>query len=356
MSQSTVRTVLGRLGRTQIRHVAAIPPRRATPLVGRVYGEVEDEFGVLAPPVALHSPAIGPLAASWLMLRETIVVTGKVDRASKEAVSAAVSRANACPFCATIHSATLDILVQQNRRAGVAVPAELDGLTEWAAASPRALGPLPFPVEQAPELIGTVVLLHYLNRMVSVFLGELPLPPGVPRVALGPVLRVLRHQIQRAARIDHAPGQSLDLLPPAPLPRQLRWAEGNATVAHAFARAAAAFDVAGVRAAPPRVHRLLEAELRAWSGQPRGLSRAWVTDYTRDLPAAERPIARLALLTAFAPHQVDTAVVEACQLDDRTLIELTSWASMAAARQIGERVWLAAEKPRPADHTRIDIR
>jgi hypothetical protein len=54
----------------QIRYVSAVRPAAAQGLVARVYGKVERDFGMLAPPVALHSPAAGPLAACWLMLRD----------------------------------------------------------------------------------------------------------------------------------------------------------------------------------------------------------------------------------------------------------------------------------------------
>jgi len=45
----------------------------------------------------------GTLAASWLMLREALLVPGFVDRATKEAVAAAVSVGNTCPYCVAVH-------------------------------------------------------------------------------------------------------------------------------------------------------------------------------------------------------------------------------------------------------------
>ncbi|MFD0592043.1 hypothetical protein ACFQZ4_05300 [Catellatospora coxensis] len=39
-----------------VRHVAPVHPAAATGLVGEVYHQVEAEFGMLAPPIALHSP------------------------------------------------------------------------------------------------------------------------------------------------------------------------------------------------------------------------------------------------------------------------------------------------------------
>ncbi len=181
--------------------------------------------------------------------------------------------------------------------------------------------------------------------MVNLFLCELPLPPGVPNLALGTTMRVLSRMIRTASHRNHQPGASLAELPPAPLPADLIWAAGSPPVAQAFARAAAVLEAAGNYSVAPRIHELLGAELNLWHGKARGISRAWVEDAVRGLPAGERPAGRLVLLTALASHQVDRAVVDEFRRtrpDDRTLIELTSWASMAAARRIGWRLWLAA--------------
>jgi len=331
-----VSAVLGRLGRTQIRYVDSVSPSRADPYVARIYRQVDRDFGVLAPPVILHAPARGALAASWMLVREILVVPGPAGRAAKEAVAAAVSEANACPFCVTIHQAALDVLGDSTATGP---------LVDWFAAE---TGVPPFPAAWLPELIGTAVGLHYLNRMVNIFLGERPLPPGVPARALGPVLRVLRRLIRRAATGPHEPGQSLALLPPAALPADLGWAASSPNVADAVSRAAAAFELAGTRSVPPRVRELLAAELADWAGDKRGPSRAWVEDLVVRLPPVERAAGRLVLLTAFASYQIERSVVDDCGLDDRALVELTSWAGMAAARRIGERLWLAARQSRAA--------
>ena len=98
MTSKRMTTVLGQLGLTQVRYVSPVRPGAAQGLVGRVYEQVEREFGVLAPSLVLHSPAPQVLAASWLMLRETLLVVRKVERAAKEAVATTVSLGNACPW------------------------------------------------------------------------------------------------------------------------------------------------------------------------------------------------------------------------------------------------------------------
>src|SRR5579859_1900549 len=104
MTSKRITTVLGQLGLVQVRYVSPVRRGAARGLAGVVYEQVEQEFGILAPSLALLSPAPQVLAASWLMLRETLLVTRKVDRAAKEAVATTVSIGNTCPWCVTVHS------------------------------------------------------------------------------------------------------------------------------------------------------------------------------------------------------------------------------------------------------------
>lgn len=363
MSGKRITTLLGQLGLTQVRHVSPVRLGAAEELVCRVYGQVEREFGVLAPPVALHSPAPRVLAASWLMMRETLIATGQVERTIKEAVATAVSLSNTCPFCVAVHSNTLsglagstDVLAWANDPAGSVITPQVRAAAAWARDSGTEEGARrhapPCPAGEAPELVGTAILFQYLNRMVNVFLTEVPLPPGVPRIVLGPAMRVLGGTIRAAARKPHPPGMSLDLLPTAPLPGDLSWAAGNPVVAAAFARVCSAVDAAGARSVPAAVRDAVMAELADWHGEPRGPSRAWVENAVSGLPTAHRAAGRLALLTALASYQVDRSVIDKFRLDwpdDTTLIELTSWASLTAARRVGG--WIPAGTPETGTDT-----
>jgi hypothetical protein len=181
-------------------------------------------------------------------------------------------------------------------------------------------------------------MMHYLNRMVNVFLSSEPLPPGAPESSLKPVLKVLIWLLGSAARTTPAPGTSLGLLRSAPLPEDLSWAADNPVVASAYARAAAAVDRAGAACAPEAVRTLVHRTVGQWDGRPPGLSRGWVEEAVRGLPEADRPAGRLALLTALASYQVDEGVVAAFRRvspGDDTLVGLTAWASLTAARRIG---------------------
>jgi len=352
LARATARTTL-----SHIRHVAAVPPRQAQGLVADVYRQVVSDFGMLAPPIALHAPAPRVLAASWLILRESLLTEGRVDRETKEAVAAAVSLSNRCPYCVEVHGATLVGLARDTDAFAVAAD-QIDtvvhprrrAVAQWARTSATA-GPTngsPFPPEHAAELIGVAVTFHYLNRMVNVFLQPSPFPPGLPANARARVRRVAALLMRRLARVGREPGDSLDLLPAAPLPTDLFWAADNANLAGAFARAAAAIDAAAARSVPERVRALVLDRLAAWDGRPPGISsRAWLADATAALPEPERPAGGLALTTALAAYQATGTVIEDFRQQhpaDDTLIELTAWSALAAARQIGHRL-AAARRP-----------
>ncbi|MEU9835300.1 carboxymuconolactone decarboxylase family protein [Streptosporangium sp. NPDC048047] len=369
----------------QVRHVSPVRPGAARGLVARVYRQLEDDFGVLAPPVMLHSPSPEALAASWTMLRESLLAAGRTGRAEREAVAAAVSAANACPYCTGVHTGTLHGLLPPARAAGAAGDPAVAEATEWARATAtreRALRhAAPLPAERTAELAAVAVTFHYLNRMVNVFLDDSPMPPRLPEGARRPLERLLGRLMLPAARRAAVPGASPALLPAAPpadrpygpslsygpdpaggepRPADLRpapgpygveaaWADAVPHFADAFARASAAAGDYGRRSVPRRVRELVAAELAAWDGGPTGLSRAWATAAADRLPAAERPAGRLALLTALASHQVDRTVVEEFRgagAGDRELVELTSWAALAAARRVAS--WTPVPPVTPA--------
>ncbi|OQO92566.1 hypothetical protein B1813_10330 [Saccharomonospora piscinae] len=324
----------------QVRYVRPVRFGASDGLTRTVYRQVEREFGMLAPPVVLHSPAPEVMAASWVLLRETLVASWHAPRAAKEAVASTVSAANACPYCVAVHGATLNGLLRdptaqaiaESRLADITDP-ELLAVATWAKTR-EPPGDTTLPRERAPELIGVAATFEYFNRMVNVFLDESPLPSHVPVRLRATMMRLLSVLMRGSAGQRRAPGASLDLLPAAPPPPELEWAAEAPHIAGAFGRAAAVIDAAGQRSVPESVRRLVTDRLAAWDGAPLGLSRAWLTDEVRSLPTADRPAGRVALLTALASHQTgqeDIDELRGTGANDRRLVELTAWAGFAAA-------------------------
>lgn len=328
-----------------IRHVAPVRKAEATGLVRDVYASLEAEFA-LVPPLTILSPSPPVLAGAWTAMREVFIVD-PAHRAEREIVASGVSLANACPYCVEVHSAMLDGSGRHEVADAIrADGAEQDGdpLLAWARASrdpgSALLARPPFPKRLAPQMLGTAVLFHFINRMVSLFVADSPAPvalkSGLARKLFGRAFggTVGKHLLRVAAE----PGLSLALLPPAELPSEFGWAASDPVIGAALARFNAAVEAEGARFVPHAARQLLEARLADWRGEALLLSRAWLDEAMTSLDdPAERASAELALFTAFAPFMAGEGAIahfRAHHPGDEALIGTCAWASLAATRRV----------------------
>ncbi len=321
-------------------------------LVTQVYAQIKRDFGAIVAPFALHSPSPKLLAGAWMVCRETELV-GNVRRSIKEAVAATVSKINQCPYCVDAHTIMLHAtaehevarVISEESLAQISDP-EIRAIVQWASAtrspgSSLLLSP-PFSLQEAPEIIGTAVFYHYINRMVRVLLGETPLPSSRHWLRAASK-RIAGWFFSRSVRRLKSPGESLRFLPEAELPADLAWAKTVPTIAEAFARFAAVMEDEGEHALSEEVRGYVEECVQTWNGEDIGMSRRWCEQRLNVLDDASKAAGRLALLTALAPYQVDERVVSdfrAYYPEDEILLGALAWASFTAARRIG--TWLYA--------------
>jgi len=333
-----------------IRYIEPVAPNSAEGLVARVYPQIKREFGALVEPFTLHSPSPELLAGAWSACRESLLV-GTVRRDIKEAVAATVSRINRCSYCVDAHTIMLNATSARNsadaiihhRDDKIQDPA-VRSIVEWAAAtrSPGAkvlLSP-PFSQNDAPEIIGTAVFFHYVNRMASVLLSETPLPSNHPLLK-GFFKRTAGWFFSRAIHRPKPLGASLELLPTTELPVDLAWTKTSPNIAGAFARFAAVVDRAGRDFIPEDLRNCVKKHVLAWDGKDPGLGRHWVEEALNGFDEKSKDIGRLVLLTALAPYQVDKGVVNAFTthfIEDDRLLGALAWGSFTAARRVG--AWL----------------
>jgi AhpD family alkylhydroperoxidase len=335
----------------QVKHVTPVPVAAATGLVRRVYDQIAQEMRLVIPPAQLHSPTPALLAAYWTLMREPLLPGPAVDRATKEAVAAAVSVANVCPYCAEMHGVSLYDLstehdaeaVTGDRVSEVADP-RLRQAADWARHAHLHDARVAVPATDAAahaELVGVLVSMHYLSRMVNVFLSPFLLPPGLGPRARRRFKQGMSWMLRPTLRDPREPGRSVDLLPPAATPADAGWTAGNPWISAGFARAAAAFEEAGERSLAPAVRRVVLDCLDGWRGEEPGLSSSWCERLVAGLPPGDAAAGRLALLTCLASYQVDGHTIGAYRdhhPGDVDLLNTVAWASFATARRIGARL------------------
>lgn len=341
-----------------IRYVKPPNIKRLDGLARDVSRQMAAEFQVV-PPVVLHHAVPRLMAGLWAVSREAYVAD-QAGRALREAVGAGVSEINQCPYCVDVHVAMLHGLGDEAAAQALdggklgGMNDEMKCAVEWAKATLTPFSPIlkdqPFLAAQAPKIIGTALAFHYINRMVHLFLPASPLPiPSSLTWLKRRAGAVFGKTVGRTvATLEAGKGRFPLAGEAATLPAEFGWAKADARIAAAFALFAKVAEEAGSIHLDAPVMALVMDHIVRWQGEAPGMGRKWVEQAVRDLPEAQRPAARLALLTAFASYQVtaaDIAAFRAQHPTDTALIGVTGWASYQAMRRISS--WLHAPDSSP---------
>ena len=249
-----------------MRYVTAVPVRSAVGLVRRVYDMIAEDFFVNGS-LSSHSRVPELFSGSWLGGREVVLVTDQLDRTTKEAMGATLSYVNDCPYCADMlvslvhgsgdHRAATSIMREAEE--SISDP-RLRERVVWvrqvASDGPESAVFTPFTTEEMPEAIGTLFILNYVNRFSHVVMDGSPVGKSLKNTSL----RLFGYELRETTEREITPGRGLELLPGAPIPDDMAWAQSNPRIADALARWAAAVDRESEHAISPEV-RLLVLEL-----------------------------------------------------------------------------------------------
>jgi AhpD family alkylhydroperoxidase len=290
------------------------------------------------------------LAGVWMTSRETELV-GIVPRRYKEAIAATVSSLNMCPYCVDAHTIMLYSAGEKKIANDISKlrfdqisDENMKKLVNWTLITNSyesiAKHKPPFPKKEAPEIIGTVVFYHYINRIVNVLLNETPLPSN--HSWLTGILKIIASRFfHKAIMRPKTPGESLKFLPRAKLPVEFSWAKHNLIVKEAFASFSSVVVEVGNSTIDAETRLVVNKYIDSWRGEKPGVSKSWVKEPTKNLMSSKKVSARLALLTAVAPYQIDESIIQNFKSyfpEDKKLLGLLSYASFLAAKKIGS--WL----------------
>jgi hypothetical protein len=343
-----------------MRYVQSVPRKSATGIVREIYTMIAEDF-FLNGSLTSRSQVPRLLAAIWTVGREAILVDDQVERNHKEAMAAVLSQINSCPYCE-------DMLVSLVHAGGAHTAAEsiftrnpvylfdptLRARLDWVAAiadfGPRDVPATPFTGAQLPEVVATLMAMSDINRFSHVVMAHSPVsaPFGL-RWLKSALLRLFGTELRVTKAKPLVPGRALRLLPSAPLPDDMAWAEANPRIAEAVSRWAATVEHEAQAVISEDVQCLVRCSLEHWCGQRMPMSRRWVEPEIAALNDRDRPIARLALVLAKAPYQVDAGLVDAVaagQGDQTTFIRTLAWCSYVGARRFAAYVAEVAEARR----------
>jgi AhpD family alkylhydroperoxidase len=343
-----------------MRYVSAVPPRQASGLTRRVYEMIREDFfrnGSLTS----RSRVPEVMAAIWTLGRESMLVEDRVDRTTKDAMSAVLSQINDCPYCEDMlislvhaageHEAAGDIFEGKDFDASSdLLRRRLEWLRTVATVGEDDVPETPFTEEQLPEIIGTLMGMTDINRYSHVVMEASPVgtPFGLRSIKAW-ALRAFGAELSVTRTRPLVPGRALDLLPPAELPADMRWAEANPRVAAAVSRWVATVEREGAKVVSQETREVVLEALNRWNGEAMPLDVGWIQEDVQGLAGRDESIARLAVVLAKAPYRVTEKMVTDVTgeaRDEERFVRILAWSSFAAARRFARLVASrAAAKP-----------
>lgn len=343
-------TLFDRMSVKTMRYVKSIPTRKAEGLVRRVYDMVGRDFFINGS-ITSQSKVPELMAGFWIGGRETLLVTDRLERATKEAMGGTLSYLNDCPYCADMFVSLVHGAGESQMASDIMLANEEaieDDLTRrrllWVRAATlrneeETINP-PFGEDQLPEAIATLLMASYVNRFSHVVMDGSPVEPLFgSRKVKDLMLRMFGVELHVTTHQKLNPGASLDLLADAPLPADFWWAQPNPRIADAFSRWAGAIERQTPLAVSAEIRTLVEESLGRWQGERMPISRAWVDGEVEGLAGEDRAVARLALVMGKASYHFDDSLIQDLLkygADEPKLIRILAWASFLGARRLAE--------------------
>jgi len=341
-----------------MRYVSAVPTRDATGLTKQVYDMIQEDFFKNG---SLTSRSKVPelMAAIWTGGRETMLVADKVDRTTKDAVSAVLSQFNECPYCEDMlislvhaggeHGTANDIFAKKRSDSSdETLRKRLDWVKSIASGRQEDLPETPFSSEQLPEIIGTLMGMSDINRFSHIVMEDSPVvvPFGLKSIKAW-ALRMFGSELKVTRSVPLVPGRALELLPSGELPIDMQWAKPNTRVADAVARWTQAVERESVKVISPQVRSTVTNSLRNWQGEQMPISGEWIDKEIVGLNGEDQIIARFAITVAKASYRVTDKMIADVMgehKDEERFIRILAWSSFTAARRFAQIVSAKIER------------
>jgi hypothetical protein len=337
-----------RLSVQTMRYVKSIPRKEAKGLVKEVYDMIADDFFINGS-LTSHSKVPELMAGVWTGGRESMLVDDHLDRTTKEAMTAVVSQLNACAYCGDMlislvhagdkHSEAKNIFdAQEENIVDDSIRQKLIWMKEILTNPNGGDLPLPFPEEALPEVIASILAISHINRFSHIVMDGSPVNPFGSKTIKSLSLRMFGNELKSTKHTALLPDRTAHLLPEAPLPEDMEWAQDNPRIARAISRWAGAIEREAPKVASQEIREFMTANLNRWDGSQMPLSRSWVEDETESLSGHDRDLARFALIVAKSATQMDEKLINKIHKSEEQFIRTLAWASFSGARRVAANV------------------
>ncbi len=333
-----------------MKYIKPVKVSRSTGLLAKVYAMISRDFLPIGKipggnPATIHSLHPNLLLAWWNVLRETILVKDLAPRNYKESIATAVSLSNDCTFCIDQHAAMLRALGDKESGKGIpicdlseVVDQKQMKLIYWALGHTNKESYFvrnpPFTPVEAPEIIGTALVINYVNHLVEIFLKDSPLNHEMKliRSVLRDLMSLflknkLNDDLESGSYVNEQHHCEFDI----------SWLEANDRLKSVWLTFIREADRLATQHIPMDVQKDFINALKNWSGVN--------TEEDQQMGILGRNAVTLCYLkkSGFYPQKVnddDIRMLRNVGYDDKGILALTTWSSLSVSLRIGE--WLGS--------------
>jgi len=331
----------------KVEHINFFTKRDSSAELRVLYNHIEKNFGKLAEPFVLHSLDFDFVAGVWSMLYETVLVEINVNRTIKEFIAVAVSETNKCPYCVEAHdimaltmgeSAYAKIDDVKSKKANSKT--KEDRLILWALNNlkyeNREVSNPPFSPIEAPEIIGTAVLFHYINRMVTIFAGDSPLPTArMKNVVKGFAANFV---FKKAINKPKKRGDSLRFLENIASENFFEWAKPIPEIQTSFRYFKFQTETKIEKILSQEFVVMLKKQSKNLQWLEPVLGNSNQIEFTNNFNQSEQETAKFCYLVMFEPHKVQEKQIFSLKksFTEKQILQITAFSAFVIAENIGE--------------------
>ena len=336
-----LKSIMTEKGAHDIKYLKAYGIKDAHGIIKNINLQINRDL-MIVPPNSLSTPSERVHPLRWAGIREFLAVENHVSRATKETIAATISELNTCPYCQDAHETAITALGDS-----ASINDDIDSLIEWSknTLNPQAdiIKNPPFGQVQAPEIIGTALLFHSTNRLVSIFAAK-SLLPGIldTRLFKQKALNFAAKTLMKAfVEKQLSPGDSLQFIGEQVVPKHLQWAESLPAYGQIYAAIDSKLIDIEKDVIPPSAAKILKQVISTWQGEDMPLGRGWISKLTNNLNDGDKATTNLMLLAAFAPYIITKKDIQAFRKhnhSDKDLLEICYWSIEMLTNKIS--IWL----------------
>lgn len=315
--------------------------------------QINRDFGLVGP-LTLSTPSLRIHAIRWATARESFVVESNIKRVTKEIVAAGIAQINKCPYCEDVHGTSISSTGDNETSKAIAngtweslKDERTKAIIEWSLNTRNPTAKIiknpPFSIDEAPEIIGTALVFHSTNRLVSLFLEESPLPSFLStKLMKKTALKIASKTLFKSMVMKKASaGESLQFIQDYKIPKSVERSNAVPSFSKVLIAEEILLNEIEKEIIPQKIVALFKEKVNNWEGEEMPLGRGWLSELTNGLNKDEIPIANLIFLSAFSPHTIiknDINKFRKINPTDKDLVEICFWSIQILTNKISD--WL----------------